>query len=297
MMILGRCTRRLIDISLRKVSPDPQRVAPWGDRDWLRDIMPLPIVCDVSLRSGAPTEPNARDELTTAAPCEPSAPSRPNLLPSRRPNPTRRDERSEAPAPTEPNAETEVLSTTEETGTPSEPIAEAHVPSRARETAAPTEPNAETEVLSATAETAAPSEPNAMSAEELKLPYRANSTWYANEIKLYQAFAPHLTNHAKGRSVVLPNAGRVVEGGCRGFRLVFGTRGTFDRSRSLAGSVPVSSREPRRFGEGFRKRKIRRRVASPFTISYQSCPTRALPVRRAGAHEIHPTVDRRTIAA
>ncbi len=60
MMILGRCTRRLIDISLRKVSPDPRRGAPWGTAirraeyawrhagrlSWLREIMALPVVCD-----------------------------------------------------------------------------------------------------------------------------------------------------------------------------------------------------------------------------------------------------------
>ena len=119
----------------------------------------------------------------------------------------------------------------------------------------------------------------------------------ANEIKLYQAFAPFLTNHAKGRLVVLPNARRVVEGRCHGFRLIFGAHGTFDRSKSLAGSVPRSLRESLDPSKGNLKRKIRHRVASPFTISYQLCPTRALPVRRAGAHEFHPMVDRRTIAA
>ena len=60
MMILGRCTRRLIDISLRKVSPDPRRDALWeiairrakyaryiaSSLCWLDNIMALPVVCD-----------------------------------------------------------------------------------------------------------------------------------------------------------------------------------------------------------------------------------------------------------
>ena len=223
--------------------------------------------------------------------------SRPNLLPSRRPNQTRRDERSEAPAPTEPNSETEVLSATEETGTPSEPIAEAHVPSRREKRMRRPNPTLRRKSPRRRRKRLRHANPTRRARRSSSSRTERIQRATPNEIKLYQAFAPHLMNHAKGRSVVLPNAGRVVEGGCRGFRLVFGTRGTFDRSSSLAGSVPVSSREPRRFGAGISKRKIRRRIASPFTISYQSCPARALPVRRAGAHEIHPTVDRRTIAA
>jgi hypothetical protein len=220
MMILGRCTRRLIDISLRRVSPDPRRGAPWrtanrriecawrhaGRPSWLREIMALPVVCDHQCHparrasrhaASRHPDPGKGDFQSNPMPRRKSCPRRrkqprrPNstrgtnprprhpayLLPSRRPNLTRRDERTEALAPTEPSSDVEVLSTTEETETPSEPpccfaaprsrkgrlseqpIAEAHVPSRARETAAPTEPNAETEVPSATVETAAPSEP------------------------------------------------------------------------------------------------------------------------------------------
>ncbi len=168
--------------------------------------MALSVVCDYQCHPVRRPNPNARNEPTTAAPCEPSAP--------RRPNPTLRRKSSR----------------------------------RRRKRLCQTNPTRWARMSSSS---------------------RTERTQRAtpNEIKPYKAFPSHLTNHAKGRSVVLPNAGRVVEGGCRGFRLVFGIRVTFDHSRSLAGSVPVSSREPRRFGGGLRSgRSV---VASPLRSRFR----------------------------
>jgi hypothetical protein len=55
---------------------------------------------------------------------------------------TRRADRTQPGAPTEPNFEAEVLSATAETAAPTEPNSEPEVPSATAEMTAPTEPNA-----------------------------------------------------------------------------------------------------------------------------------------------------------